>query len=220
VRGDATGLVVFGKNAGIRVLPPAGAPRVRRLNTLIEKDFTDIQGAIRLATAVFPKDAAKRIVLLSDGKREPRRALEEARAARDQGVEIDVIPISYSYPSEIPRRQGRRSTPRSIRRAFDVRIVVDSTKATRVMLRLFEGGKEIFRERGGTLKAGKNVFVVPRRLDLADRYIYEAIVEPLVAADDGVVQNNGAGAFTFIRGQPKVLLCSRTPPRTPPSWRP
>jgi uncharacterized membrane protein/Mg-chelatase subunit ChlD len=210
VRGDSTGLIVFGKNAGIEISPRPEVLRLAGLNTVIEKDFTDIAGAIRLSAAVFPEGSARRIVLLSDGNENRGRALEEARAARDRGVEVDVIPISFAYPAEVLVDKVVVDPEVHVGEPFDVRVVVESTKETRVVLRLFENGTAVHAQEVD-LKPGKNVFVVPRRLDLTDRYVYEALIEPLAASDDAVLQNNGASAFTFIRGEPKVLVCSKDP---------
>jgi len=209
-RRDFTGLLVFGKNAGIESSPRPAHLSFESLNTLIEKDFTDIEGAIRLATAVFPEGAAKRLVLITDGNENRGHALEEARAARDRGVEISVLPISYAFPGEILLDKVVVDPEVYVGEPFDVRVVVESTRATRAMLRLFQNQQPIHGQEV-ELKAGKNVFLIPRQLDLADRYVYQAMIEPLAASDDAILQNNSAEGFTFIRGEPKVLFCAPDP---------
>src|SRR5262245_22904685 len=209
-RGDFVGLVVFGKNAGIEVSPRPQELAFEGLNTLIERDFTDLQSAIRLAMAVFPEGAARRLVILSDGNENRGQALEEARAAREQGVEIDVLPISYDYPAEI--LVDKVVVDPAVHRGepFDVRVIVESTRATRSTLRLFENQVQVT-EQQVELRPGKNVFVFPRRQDADGHYAYQAIVEPLSQDDDAILQNNSADAFTSIRGLPKVLLATPDP---------
>jgi len=64
--GDVAGIVAFGKGALVERLP-AELTEIDRLSSAPVRSATDIGGALRLAAALFPDDAQKRIVLLSDG---------------------------------------------------------------------------------------------------------------------------------------------------------
>ena len=209
VRGDWTGLILFGKTSGVEISPKAEALAFAGLNTLVERDFTDIQSAVRLAGALFPERMAKRLVLITDGNENRGKALEEARAAKEKGIEIVALPVSYAYPGEVlldkvvVDPEVHRGEP------FDVRVVVEATRKTRAMLRLFENqvaihGREV------ELKEGKNVFVVQRRLEADGRYLYDAVVEPLIPQDDALTQNNSAHGFTSIHGLPRILFAGVT----------
>src|SRR6186997_2727845 len=63
--GDVAGIVAFGKGALVERLP-AELTEIDRLASAPVRSATDIGAALRLASALFPDDAQKRIVLLSD----------------------------------------------------------------------------------------------------------------------------------------------------------
>jgi len=65
-KGDVAGIVAFGKQALVERLPSEVA-EISRLASTPVTTATDVGAALRLATALFPDDAQKRIVLLSDG---------------------------------------------------------------------------------------------------------------------------------------------------------
>lgn len=211
---DFVGCVVFGRNAGIESSPKdeelfKGQPG---FNVLVERDGTDIQGALRLALAAFPEGYARRVVLISDGNENRGDALEEARAAVKEGATIDVLSVRYEYGGEMLIDKVVVDPEVHIGEPYDVRVVVESTREADAVVRVFENGAPVSSLQV-TLKAGKNIFSVPRRHDDASQhsFAYEAHVEAVVREGDNVLQNNSAHAFTFIRGQPRVLLCSDEP---------
>ncbi|MBI4604374.1 MAG: VWA domain-containing protein [Planctomycetes bacterium] len=211
-REDMVGVVAFGKVAGIEVLPRPEPLELESFVTLIEPDATDMAAAVRLAVAAFPEGTGKRIVLLSDGNENRESVLEEVRNARAQGVTVDVVPIAYSYDAEVSLEKLLVDPEVNVGQPFRVRVVVDSTRETEANLRLFEDGVLVSgADARLKLRPGRNVFDFERRFDLSGKHDFEARVEPLSPADDGVLQNNSAFGFTFIQGEPRVLLCAEEP---------
>ncbi|HEY2840408.1 MAG TPA: glutamine amidotransferase, partial [Pirellulales bacterium] len=180
-------------------------------------DYTDIAAAIKLAQAAFPHDAAKRIVLISDGNQNIGDALEEARAASEAGISIDVLPIRYGARSEIIVEKV--TVPPDIRKGqpFDLRIVVNNTNPEKlgeaghvrgkliVSQRTNDQPRELSRE-DVDLPPGKSRFTVRQQIDDPDFYTYEAQFIPDNPAMDAMSQNNRATAFTHVRGSGQVLL--------------
>ena len=80
---------------------------------------------------------------MTDGNETRGSALEAARAAREQGVVVDVVPIAYVRDNEIwiekviVPQQVRSGAP------FNVRVVVGSTRDTDARLRLLENGAPV-----------------------------------------------------------------------------
>ena len=212
-RDDMVGVVAFGRTAGIEISPKTEPLDLQSFVTLIEPDATDMASAIRLASAAFPEGAGKRIVILSDGNENRGNVIEEARIARSQGVTVDVVPITYSYPAEISVDKLLVDPQLDIGQPFDIRVVVDSTVETEAVLRLYENDVHI--PQGDPvvkLKPGKNVLDFRgRRLDAPGRYYYEARIEPVRPENDAVIQNNVGFAFTFIEGEPQVLIAASEP---------
>ncbi len=122
--GDVAGIVAFGKDALVERLP-SELEEIDRIASAPVKSATDIGAALRLATALFPDDAQKRIVLLSDGNdttgvrpgrgrpcREPRRGDRDApdRHRRRRG---GARRAAHDAVDRAPRRvdRGRRGDP-------------------------------------------------------------------------------------------------------------
>ena len=78
------------------------------------------------AMAMFPHDAAKRIVLVTDGNQNVGDALEEARAIADAGVSIDVMPVPLDRRSEVAVE--KIALPADVRRnqPFELRVVLNN----------------------------------------------------------------------------------------------
>ena len=74
------------RQAGPRRAPAVGPVRDRPPRSTPVKSATDIGAALRLATALFPDDTQKRIVLLSDGNDTTGGGQAEAALAASQGV--------------------------------------------------------------------------------------------------------------------------------------
>ena len=215
---DRVGVVAFGKVPGIEWSPKDAPLELESFTTLIEPQATDIAAAIRLATAVFPEGYGKRIVLLSDGNENVGAVLEEVYNARAQGVTVDVVPISYQYPTEISLEKLLIEPEQNVGEPFDIKVVVNSIRSTEANLQLFENGRLVpWGEPQVSLKKGKNVFEFRgRRVNSVGLYRYEARIEPLNPDDDHIYQNNTAFGFTFIGGEPKILVCTSDPGKERP----
>src|SRR5262249_10341410 len=66
----------------------------------VDGNYTDVAAAIKLALASFPEGSGKRIVLLSDGNENMGNAEEQARLAKQNGVQIDVVPLGAGQRNE------------------------------------------------------------------------------------------------------------------------
>jgi uncharacterized membrane protein len=212
VREDLVGVVVFGKFAGIESMPRKEPLDLESFVTLIEPEATNMAAAIRLAAAAFPEGVGKRIVILSDGNENRGSVLEEVRVARSQGVIVDVVPITYGYESEIYVEKVFVDPNLNVGQSFTVTVVVHSTKETEAILRLFRNEALLNADDPASkLLPGKNVFEFKQQLDLAGKYDFQVRIEPVDPGDDSVLQNNSAGGFTFVEGEPRVLLCTPEP---------
>ncbi|MSQ93599.1 MAG: VWA domain-containing protein [Gemmataceae bacterium] len=94
-RDDRVGVIVFGKEPRLE-LPPNSVTKLgfKKIHSPIDQSYTDIAGAMKLALASFPEGSGKRIVLISDGNENMGRVEEQARIAKQNGVEVDIVPIA------------------------------------------------------------------------------------------------------------------------------
>jgi hypothetical protein len=100
---DLAGLILFGRRPRLE-LPPSNAPSfnfdLKYSASPIDGNYTDIAAALKLALASFPEGTGKRIVLISDGNENLGNAEEQARIARLNGAQIDVVPLAANYRNE------------------------------------------------------------------------------------------------------------------------
>ena len=207
---DLVGVVAFGRVPGIEWAPKNTDLDLHSFTTLIEPQGTDIAAAIRLAAAAFPEGYGKRIALLTDGNENRGSVLEEVYNARALGVTVDVVPITYSYPAEISVEKLLVESTQHVGEPFDVRVVVESSRETEAILHLYENGQLVPQQNPRVqLRPGKNRFDFRgRRVDSVGQYQYEARLEPVDPAEDSIYQNNTAFGFTFVDGEPKLLVCT------------
>jgi uncharacterized membrane protein/Mg-chelatase subunit ChlD len=227
---DMAGVVVFGRDASIEVPPFDDDVRpAAQFESLFQvpRDATNLAAALKLANASFPENVSKRIVIVTDGNENLGDARAEARElTENQGVGIDIVPVKLASRSEVAVEKV--ALPPDIRQSqpFEARVVVnnfatgssDNAAAGAVegaavgvagKLRVFRRSgraEEAISEQDVLLKPGKNVFSFQQKLDDPAVYTYRAVFVANEAADDGVVQNNEATAFTHIRGKGRVLL--------------
>src|SRR3972149_3979985 len=78
---DRAGVIVFGREAAIEVPPfDFTVPVSAAVESPVDPEHTNLAAAMRLAQASFPEDAARRIVVVTDGNENLESALQQAQA--------------------------------------------------------------------------------------------------------------------------------------------
>jgi uncharacterized membrane protein/Mg-chelatase subunit ChlD len=198
---DKAGLIVFADEALVE-RPPAEALRVDALESAPPRGYTDISRAIRLATGLFPEGTQKRLVIFTDGNENLGNAITDANIAAANDITIDLVPLSSSTGDEVLVESVSVPDKVDKNKPFDVKITVKSSYAGEAKLRLYKD-KNFIGENSVQLTEGKNIFLFPQLEDQAGFHTYEAMIDTL---QDTVRDNNQAGAYTVIYGEPKVLL--------------
>src|SRR5439155_22350334 len=136
-------------------LNPSTAPRLNftKVESPLDSSATDIGAAIKLALASFPEGSGKRIVLLSDGNENLGNAEEQARIAKQNGVQIDVVPLAGGRrnPNEVlverldapgQTEKDSRVPLRVLLRSFHPQIVVGKLQLFKISLGVREGAEK------------------------------------------------------------------------------
>ena len=227
---DRAGVIVFGRDAAIE-LPPFDddLQMGNSIESLLDPQATNIAAAMKLAHATFPEDAARRIVLATDGNQNQGNALEQARAMAAAGIGIDVAPIRYHVRADVAIE--RVIVPGEVRlnQPFDLRVVLanncdptpgDSLKpgdkgevpGRLIITKIVDDQPVERKEQHVTLPPGKKVFNLRQSIDAANFYTYEAkfVPDPEYQVprpeDDVMPQNKRATAFTHVASKGQVLL--------------
>ncbi len=215
---DRAGVIVFGREAAIEIPPFNDAVRVPgRIESPLDPEYTNLAAAMKLAQASFAEDAARRIVIVSDGNENLGDALQQAQALAAAGIGIDVAPVRYRDRADVSVE--RVGIPSDVRRGqpFDLKVVVANTaQATArdsgevsgrlVVTQVLGGQSQVITDQKVTIPPGKKVFTVRQKIDSPAFYQYEARFVPERDSDDPMRQNNRATTFTHIRGKGQVLV--------------
>src|SRR5207244_336027 len=163
---DRVGAIVFGRDAAMEIPPFDENMRIpQTIETHFDTEYTNLEGAMKLAEASFPEDSAKRIVILSDGNQNIGDAQRQGRAMTEKGISIDVVPIRYPLGGDV--LVEKVALPNDVHKGqpVDLRVVLNNTNDHEVT-----GNLRIERQtdnapivlnptaQGVSLRPGKNVF--------------------------------------------------------------
>ncbi len=207
---DGSGTIVFGRDARVESLPRTDAEGPASLETVVDPTASDLALALRVAAGVFPADAAKRVVVVSDGLQNKGSLDDESVAAAATGITIDHLPLPRRAGPEVLVERVQAPARAAEGEPFDVQVVVRPFEETTATVRLFRDDV-LVGERHVALAAGKpSVVLFPQRLESGGFYQYEAVIEP---ERDTIPQNNAGIGFTRVAGTPRVLIASEATSR-------
>src|SRR5687767_1924287 len=199
--GDVAGIVAFGKAALVERLPSELA-EIDRLASTPVREATDIGAALRLASALFPDDAQKRIVLLSDGNDTTGGGHAEAALAATRDIRIETRLIGLGASDEV--LVERLVTPSTSNLGGSVEAIAEirSSVAQPATVRLFVNG-EIADTQRLNLQAGSTRVVFDIEPTEAGFHTFRVVVE---AARDTFSENDRADSNTIVKGEPRTLV--------------
>ncbi len=208
---DRVGLIRFDGEPSIEQLP-AEQLQEEIPGRPVKPHETNIADAVRLAMAVLPAETAKRIVVLSDGNENVRRAIDEAGVCEATGVAIDVVPLQYEHSSEViaeklvcPPTAAKDETVR-------LSLVLRSQGSARGKIRLYQDdvampiGTDGGEAMAVNLDAGVNRFDWQLPVRDAGARRFRAVFVPDDAASDSIAANNEARAYTLVGGPDRTLI--------------
>ncbi|MBI1246492.1 VWA domain-containing protein [bacterium] len=218
---DRVGVISFGGNAAIEI-PPWSSDLFLKSQAEIPVDpqQTNLEAALKLAHAAFPADAAKRIVIVTDGKQTLGDAFPIAQTLSQAGIGIDVVPVTGYSRSEITVEKVTAPPTMRKKTPFQVQVVLknepgehwdpsrDQHKVPGRLRVVRHGGArdQVVVEQQIELATGTRVFSFQDQLPDGGFYTYDAEFTPLEKGSDGFTQNNRASSFTHIQSSGHVLL--------------
>ncbi|HXI45019.1 MAG TPA: VWA domain-containing protein, partial [Candidatus Acidoferrales bacterium] len=205
-QGDEAGVVAFGRDALVERLPEE-VRDIGRIRSTPVTAATDIGAALRLASALFPDAAQKRIVLLSDGNDTTGNGQQEAALAAARGIQVQTHPIGLDGRDEVI--VDRLTTPSTARLGDHLTAVaeVTSTVAQPATIRLYADGTLVATSRQD-LVAGSNRISFDVVAKDPGFHTFRAVVE---AGRDTFSQNNRADSNTIVKGEPRILVVPGNP---------
>jgi uncharacterized membrane protein len=204
-RKDTGGIVIVGENSSVEVMPGKDL-KVDRIYSCVGKGYTDLQTAMELATAAFPANARKKIVLITDGNENKGNLLEGIEFAAANQVETDILPVSYEYGKEVLVEKLYLPDKIKEKETFDLRVHIVSLQECPAELVIYRNGLCVARE-NIALKKGRSTYAVAMKIEEPGFYAFTARVS---ATEDTVPDNNEASGYVYIQGLSRILLVAPT----------
>jgi len=206
---DRAAVVTFGARPTIESLP-AGKRTVGAFTATVAGNSSDLSAAIRLASALFPEGRSRRIVLLTDGNETSGDAIQAARVAASQEIQIDTVALGTRQgTAEAWIVQVDVPSERQADEPFGVAVEVESTVDQPAILTLDRNGAVVDRAQV-TLRKGRSRFIFDQRITDPGFLRYRVSLEPTSDAD---VRNNLGAGFVSVRDRSRVLVLQN--PGTP-----
>ncbi len=173
----------------------------------IDPTRTNLATALRLAAAVLPEDARRRVVLVSDGRANAGDVGAEAEALAARGIAVDVVAVDRSGLADVAVHSV--DTPSAVREGELVTIdaVVEAGREGSVVVTLSENGVEVDQQVIAT-EIGPNDVSFEREAEAGGLVRYEIHVE---SATDAVPENDRVFAAVQVEGPARVLIVEDAP---------
>lgn len=211
---DRVGVIVFGREAAVEAPPFDDDIQLPgRVESPVDRDFTNLAAAMRLAEASFPEDASRRIVIVSDGNENLGNARDMGEHLSQSPVGIDVVLVNTPPRSDVMLE--RLAVPSNLRQGqpFDLKVLLSNrsldgepVSGRLVVKRRRDGEPVVVADEPVELGPGLQAFSIRQRFDASGFYSYEATFLPDDPQADAVPQNNQATGFAQVRGQGRVLV--------------
>jgi uncharacterized membrane protein/Mg-chelatase subunit ChlD len=213
---DRLGMIEFARDAFVQQLPMRGGYFLPpgRLPAMPGADRTNIAAALRLAMAMFPEDAAKRIVILSDGNDNYGDVLAEARRAGADGIPVDVVPMWYQHRNEVYFDRLIAPAYAEEGEQIALRMILHTNAPVSGTISVYQNNQLVPltpEQNRVQLLPGNNTFFMKLGVPSTGTQTFDAVFQPDDETMDAVAQNNTASAFTFVSTSARVLLISNQP---------
>lgn len=200
-RNARAGVALFGGDSRLELTVQERAVLVQPATT-IDASRTNLAGALRLAAAVLPSDAKRRIVVVSDGRATEGDAGVEADRLRRAGIDVDVHAVARTTGRDAALARLDAPTRASKGEAVPLRATVTSTDAGLATVTVERDGVAV-EERLVDLVEGENV--VEFLTVVGEEGVHRYSVRVLFAGDQ-IPENDRAFAPVEVEGPPRVLV--------------
>ncbi len=185
---------------------------------LVDASATNLEAALRLADAVLPSDARRRVVLVSDGRATIGDTIAEAEELAGRGTQIDVHLIESAGGTDAALGELDAPSLARIGESVEITATVEANDGGPAVVVLRRDGVELAREQ-------LELIAGPNQVSFTDQPTAEAgaVLRYQVTVEQGgdVRQENDAASSRFRSTARRGCWSSRAPPAraTPSSTR-
>jgi len=203
---DKAAVVLFGQEARVDQSLVTDL-EFNHLESIVDRNYSNPGGGLKLADALMPEDSLRRVVLISDGLENSGDLLKETEFLASKGVRVDVMPI---YREDEPEAWVKSmSLPERLYpgERFNVTVNINSNVTTPMLLRIFQDGI-VIGELNSQVNPGANSFSCSAMIEESGFHTFEVLAE---FNQDSIAENNVAHAFTMVAGSPTILVVEGLP---------
>lgn len=207
--GDRIGVIQFGKEADL-IIPPIDLPEQTLLTALshstmpdVGLDYTDIEGAIRIALKVFPDILEKKIVLVTDGNENAGHISRLYDELRDSKITVDILSIGGIDHKEIIIESIHVPEKVRVGNPFSVEVIIGSNIATSADIEIMTDQKLLIESTIDILPGDHQVHRFP--IVLKERG-FHSISAKIYSKQDTFLANNRMETLSYTLGHPRVLF--------------
>lgn len=200
-RYDEAGIVNFGENTAIEVLPTK-KPIFDEIQTKINPSFTNIEKALLMAQSLMPWDHKKRLVLITDGRENSGDVIKQVKQMRTKGYVIDVYPSYQQIDKEVQLDEIKVPESVHLNEQFKIEVTVKSNIETQAVLSMYSD-RTITVQKKVVLNKGVNKFAFSDKAVNGGMSSYRVEIQ---ADMDTLSQNNSMSSFTYVKDKPKILI--------------
>jgi len=205
-RDDVAGIVIFGAEALVE-RSMISNPTWRGPTSIPVASHTDIASAIRLGITLFPENAARRMIILSDGAATLGDARQATQLAQANGIEISTLLLPAQSGNEVQLEELDVPATLYEGEEFDLAVTLNSNTPAQVPLQIFSRGQMVAQQLVD-VQPGDNTFVLPLAAQESGFTSFQARIAP---ANDTLAQNNMLDTFSEVRGPLSLLVVANEP---------
>jgi Mg-chelatase subunit ChlD len=153
---DRIGVVSFAKEPMVET-PVTGETGEIKFQTAPDPNFTNIQSALEFCRDYFPKDAQKRLVLITDGRENAGDAESALRSLGEWGINLVVYPVLAAAGKDVQLTAVRAPSNARWGEKIPIEVKLSSNYETEGTFSLFNGGVKVLEEEAGVGR-GENTF--------------------------------------------------------------
>ncbi len=166
------------------------------------RDYSNLEGAIKVAQGLLPKDTNNRIVILSDGFENIGDSLAYSRVLKANGIPIDVYPLALTMGSEVAINRINIPSTSYLGQRISVEVEIESTVNTKAVLSILSNEKLLH---NGEINVQKGLQKIVFPVDITGTG-FQRIKASIEPQDDTILNNNLSQGLTYVESAPKVLL--------------
>ena len=203
---DQAALITFGGNALVDH-SMSSLRELQAIRSVPVTSQTDLAEAIQLAMALFPNNAARRMVILSDGRMTTGNAQIAAQYAATSGIEIIALPFYASLNNEVLISNAQAPNYLAENERFNINATIEASQPGMATIRVSSNGQIVYQGEY-TINRGTQTISLPL---IAGAPGFTSYLIQLESENDTYYQNNEQYAYAQIAGPPTILVVTAKP---------